>query len=363
MRNIESTRSVVLNETVQQYMRVFLVGNAVRDHIVPMLFGIELPISNDRNVVIVRDEKNISTEIRTEFAIIQSNHVPYNTLLIVPTNNKVSENMQLGIFDSIFFFDEWTFHNNETLELAKKFRSEHSYCEVKIILCPSKRKTLSTDVSSVQSALQDALAAYERENFTVNILHDIDISDQFFWNKRKYADILRLNFSNRIQQAKRSLDYTYELGYQFLCCKLKEEMLLHSNLDKFTCYEEMAGGRNINQLSNVTAQTFFCKNSQFVTELQTLFKALTRPICLWDEAKVLENLQLVLTRRFRENMELTLPIVSFGGISNAQYEILMNETKFNVKFHQYCHGFFDNIAKNVIKEYIEKMFVRLEGFL
>ena len=94
MRKFESTRSVALNATIQQYIRVFLVGNAVRDHIVPMLVGMELPISNDRDVVIVRDEKNIAAEIRTECTVIQSNHVPYNTLLIVPTNNKVSENMQ-----------------------------------------------------------------------------------------------------------------------------------------------------------------------------------------------------------------------------------------------------------------------------
>lgn len=354
---------MALNETIQQYIRVFLVGNAVRDHFVPMLIGRELPISNDRDVVIVRDEKNIAAEIRTESTVIQSNHVPYNTLLIVPTNNKVSENIQLGIFDSIFFLDDWTFHNNETLEMAKRYRSEQSYCELKIILCPSKRKTLSTDVTSVQSALRDALAAYERENFTVTILHDINISDHFFWNKRKYADMFRLNFSNSIQQAKWFLDCNYEWGYKILRYNLKDEMLLHSKLDKFTCYKEMSSGRNINQLSNVTAQTFFCENSQFVTELQTLFKTFTRQICLWDEAKVLENLQFVLAQRFRENMALALPKVALGGISNAEYEILMNETKFNVKFQQYCHEFFDNTAKDVIKEYIAKLFARLEELL
>lgn len=353
-----------MNETIRQYIRVFLLGNAVREYIAPMLIGREFPLNYDSSVVIVRDERNTATDIRADFTVIQSERVPYNTLLIVPAHNKDFETMQLGIRDSVIFLDDWTFHNSETLEMAQRCRTEHPYCGLKIILCPSGRKTLSTDVTNIQSALNEAIAAYERENFTVFVLQNTEISDQFFWKGRKYADILRQKFGKDVQDAKKSLEHNYNLRYEvFLRTSLEDEMLLHANLEKFTCYDNAVGSREKSQFINTASQTFFTGNSQFVTELQALFKIFTRQICLWDEAKVLEHLLYVLAQRFKKDMTLALPQVNFSGIGEATYVMLMNETHFDIEFQLQCRNFFYETAKNFIKKYIAKLFDKLEGLL
>jgi hypothetical protein len=168
-------------------VRVFLFGNAVHERLIPLLNEKQIPIDNNRGIIFVRDKDAIANE-HAGFNIYTSPCVPHSTHLIVPPQDNYAD-MRPNAADSIFFVDDWTFISSESMETAKTYRRNYPYTELRIILFISNRKTLSTDISDAQTALDNAKSEYEKEGFSVTLIQKNDISKLFFWQNRRYHDM------------------------------------------------------------------------------------------------------------------------------------------------------------------------------
>lgn len=305
----------------------------------------------------MRDTKNISDN---ESNIFQSNCVPFNTQLIVPADDRPYTDMRMNVDDSIFFVEDWTFLNSEGLEMAKQYRRCYPYNELRIILINSKRRTLSTDSTSLQNALNDAVFAYEQEGFSVTIVQQNDIPKLFFWKFRDYRAMIQRDFWERIRHSRSLFDNSFDLNYEILGILLKDEMLHPESLDKLLSYDERLGGKKIKIIVPNAVQLFFDKRSQFMQETSEMLKKFTNEICLWDEDKVFNNLKNILVQHFRMHMEKSLPLVTISQTTEEVYNRFMCDTKFNVIFMQSSDMFFYATAKDIIKSYINNIFKKME---
>lgn len=343
-------------------VRVFLLGNAVHERLIPLLHEKQNTIDNDSGIIFVHNKDNIVNE-HTEFDIVTSPYVPHNTHLIVLPKDRNYDDMQPDITDSIFLVDDWTFINSESMEIAKTYRQNYPYTELRIILLNSARKTLSTDISDVQTALENAKSEYEQDGFSVTLIQKSDISKLFFWQTRRYHDMLRQDFKEKIQNAKTAMEYNYELHYELLIEMLKDDMLHPESLEKFTRYDDKLGFTKIKRIADSTKKSFFGTNSLFIKEIDRIFKTFTKDICLWDECKAFDNLVDILAEQYIETMGQTLPVVSMNGLNENWYHKFMLDTKFNVIFVQQSSFFFNDKVRNNTKLYINGILDKMEGFL
>lgn len=345
----------------KQLVRVFLFGNAVHERLIPLLIDVPNQIDYDYGYIFVHNE-NITEEEHAGFKLYTSPYVPFDTQLIVLPRDVSYSEMQPSTKDSIFFVDDWTFINSESLEAAKSYRQNYPYTELRIIMFDSNRKTLSTDISDVKTALENAKYEYEQDGFSVTIIQESDISKLFFWQYRKYNDMLKVNFNEKLQRAKERVELYYEMDYEDIKDVLIVEMLQPNSLERFTRYDENLGVSKIKEIIEISAKSFFDENSLFVKELSKIFKEFTKDICIWDEKKVFGNLVDILSQRFIETLRLTLPAVRVDQLNEISYHEFMSNTKFNVIFSQQCSVFFNDSAKNITKKYIDEILSKMGVF-
>ncbi|MCM3174400.1 hypothetical protein [Paenibacillus sp. MER 99-2] len=354
-----------MNRTIDPCIRLFLIGNAVYDRFMPQMIEAHLPVSRDNGIVVVRDEKD-SNGVPSTFDVLKSSRIPSHTKLIALPQGMGMETLLPSVRDSILIIDDWTFYNSESLETARKYRSEYPYCELTIVLCPSNRRTLSTDVTDLQRAMDDAVTAYQNEGFSTVILNpkSSEISALLYWKGRSYTDILKQDFRRHLQEAKEFLEFNFDLEYSLLYSELEDETLQQHVLNGLICYDAMLEGAIPSKhLINTSVYAFFSAEGMFFLEMKKLFQRCTKQICLWDEEKIHANLLSLLTKRFRNDLKEELPQVPFLGGGRIAYVEFMHETKLEVKFQQSCYLFFEQTAKHIIKTYIESVISNLEGFL
>ena len=276
-------------------IRVFLFGNAVHERLIPLLNEKQVPIDNNCGSIFVRSKDTFANE-QDGFRIFTSPCVPHNTHLIVLPQDRNYADMQPYATDSIYFVNDWTFLNSDSMETAKAYRQKYPYTELRIVLFVSNRKTLSTDITDIQTALDSAVSEYEREGFSVTLIQKNEVSKLFFWQNRKYQDMLRCDFRKKLQNAKDALGFNYELHYKLLSEMLKDDMLNPEALERFTRYDEVLGVSKINNITDAAAKYFFSEDSLFIKELNGIFKEVTKSVCLWDENKMFRNLAEILTQ-------------------------------------------------------------------
>ena len=309
-----------------------------------------------------KDEMENTYEF-SEFCFVQSLCVPYNTQLIILPQNKNYSDLHPNATDSIFIVDVWTFLNSESMETAKIYRQKYPYTELRIVMVNTNRKTLSTDISDVQTALDNAVFEYKQEGFSVTLIQNNDISKLFFWENRRYKDMLKRDFKEKLQSNINSMEFNYDLHYGFLREMLREDMLQPETLDEYTRYDENAGISKINKIADIAAKSFFGESSLFTDELYSIYKAFTKGVGVWEENKIFGNLLSLLARRFRKDMKQALPPVGKNLLNEISYHEFMLNTKFNAIFTQQCDVFFCDTAKDITKLYLDNLMIKMEELI
>jgi hypothetical protein len=159
------------------------------------------------------------------------------------------------------------------------------------------------------------------------------------------------------------MERNYELHYEILSAMLKDEMLQHESLEKFTRYDETLGVSKLYKIIDTTTNSFFRENSPFIKELNGIFKTFTKGMCLWDEDKVFGNLVGILVQQFIETMRQALPPVSMNHLDEISYNKFMLDTKFNVIFFQQCGIFFNDKVRNIAKLHMDGILTKMEELL
>lgn len=228
----------------------------------------------------------------------------------------------------------------------------------------TQRRTLSTDISDVQTALNNAVYEYEQAGFPVALINENDIKKLFVWQKRAYRDMLRRSFEDKMQSAKLFMELNYELHYELLKELLKDNYLNPESLENYTRYDERVGFSKINGIVDVATKKFFEASSIFIIELYDIYKAFAKGINLWDENTIFGGLVNALTFRFYNDMTQVLPVIG-GKKKNDElsYHKFMLNTKFNAIFTQECNKFFNDTAKDVTKMYLDSVLVKMEELL
>ena len=98
-------------------IRCFLFGNAVYEHLIPLLSNRTL---NDQNggLVFVREMNSSHLGDFTGFDVIQSDFVPNNTQVFALSIGMNLSEIQPNDNDNIFIIDYWTFINSESMDMA-----------------------------------------------------------------------------------------------------------------------------------------------------------------------------------------------------------------------------------------------------
>ena len=314
-------------------------------------------------MIVVRNENAIANE-NYGFNVVQSSRVPQNTQLLVLPEDMQYSDLNPSATDSICIVDTWTFLNNESIEMAKTYRDNYPYTDIRILLIKTQRRTLSTDISDVQAALNNAVYEYEQAGFPVALINENDVKKLFVWQKRAYSDMLRRSFKYKMQSAKRFMEHNYELQYELLKVLLKDNCLNSESLENFTRYDERVGFSKINGIADVASKNFFEESSVFIIELYDIYKAFAKGINLWDEKTIYGGLVNALTFRFKNDMTQILPVVGRKKKNDElSYHKFMLDTKFNAIFMQECNKFFNDTAKDVTKKYLDRVLEKMEELL
>jgi len=352
---------------INPYIRIFLFGNAVHEHLMPLL-NEQATLRYNSGIACVRDKKDAISDMFVGFTVIQNDSIPYNTQVIaLPPDRDFSE-MHPTVNDSIFFVEYWTYLNSESIEMARKFRTEYPFSELRIVLFDSTRKTLSTDVSDAKSALNTAIDTYTQDGFPVTTIQQQEISKLFYWRERKYHDILHRDYREKLIKAREQFRNAYDINYEILVQMLKgygsstekQDMLQPGALENFTSYSETQVVEKLKCLPEESAKSFFEGKSQFVTELEDMLITFTNSICLWDNATILANLLDVLSQAYKEGLMQVLPPVTLQTSDEMAYINFIQDINFNATFAQYCPNFFEDTAKKIIKSYVDNLFAKME---
>jgi len=381
------------------FIRYFLFGNAVHEYLIPLLCG-KMIVNYDDGVVFVCDSGDARFDIFNGYTVIKSDVIPSYTQVIVPPAGSNLFDMRPGVNDSIFIADYWPVLNNESMDTAANFRNDYPYCELHILLFESVRKTSSTDVrdSDSQSALGQAIESYEREGFPVitinrrkinrrkfsrrlidrggnerretdrrkneyyeNVFQEIETL--FFWQNRDYDDMLRRDFNKKLADLKEKFDTNYEMRYELLEKMLKQIMLYPGFSETYTKYNKESGVTTLNRIAENAAKKFFDNNSVFTEELTGIIEMFTKDIRLWDYEKIIETIRHNLSGQFVNGLKATLPAVTVKDATEISYMKFFLDSDFNTIFAKYCNAFFNETARETVKEYINGLFVKMEECL
>jgi hypothetical protein len=289
--------------------------------------------------------------------------MPYYTILLVPPRSEDIKEFKPGARDSIFIIEDWPFRTEDRLKTAIEFREAYPYCLITIIICRPDRITLPTDISNIETAAEDASAAYKAENFYTLVFDAgglaASLSGLFYWKGREYIDTLKQYLKRRLKALP---DLTERLKSQFelLRPEMNDGFLSPVELDGFTRYRESFNGQAPAKFFiDQSTEVFFRPDSQFVSQVGYILADCTNDLDIWDSGRITDALIKRLKARYNHDMGAALDNACFTGQNELEYVEFMNKSELDVSFKQECGRFFTDSAWEILENSIQSLITSL----
>jgi hypothetical protein len=321
-----------------------LYGDAVQEKIVPMLTPRELP--KDKDVLFRYGEKQINHE-----NVFYHPEIPYGTELVI----KYGEIAEYENLNSIFFIECWTYGKDDSIEKAEDFKRKFPFCEIRFILLESDRKVLSTDISSIQSAMKSAEDFYKNKGFRVMVfpLKDraYDIMKLFFLLPCDYNAMLRDDLMIILKNAKDSFEIFYDFYFNTGYFKIKDRILDPLTLESFTRFERDKGITKLSNIAMISSTYFFGETSEFRGFLLSLIKFFLKDVYIYDAEALTDNLLACIDGQYE--LEISkLPSIPQNLFNEKEYRNYLLKSKFDETFVVKCNNFFEKSVESIIKTFI-----------
>ncbi len=312
----------------------------------------------------------VSDKNRLGDGIYYSACVPLHTELVFPDEFEISP-VSAEPGDRVMLFDEFPYRMWNEKEKQDSYLTKYDISLCEIILLKNERKALSSDISTEETALEEARENYEKEGFQVKVLGREDKMNFLLWSHGREIPNWDERFSRKLCSARteieEELDFDYEISF---FCGMGEGEGINKilsdpqKLDSFTKYNPYMNGKNVIELYTDNAYDFFWKSNASIFEgfNSGIYKKYMKKVCLWNMEKDLEQLNREVMKSFKAYVKGSDEL-TFSG-SEEEYSLFVNQNAGVIlSFKERIKKFFQEEMRNVIKKQMLDRIRTMEGLV
>lgn len=343
--------NIIINGDKSRYQFLRYLMNEEHFNNMESLYNTELLSTETYHVISDKNNKLLKNS-----NYLYSMRIPLNTEVVFPTEYQYDK-VEYKRNDRILFFDEFPYRTDKKIEELKKYVS--CQCCLEIILVKNERRTLDTDISTIESALKLAEKEYKDSGYMVEIWTP-GKRDILYWKYVAGTSKINLNMQKQIEdiqyqigkegESDSMLFWDYSLGY---VCKLKSIVEDPNRRSLITEYKKIYNGKNIIEQYNNHAIQFWRDNENIIYSfINKLYSDLMIKICFWNMEDDLKELDKYIFTKYKQILENSNYKLVFCGTESEYYNFLKEKAQVVQEYMKKITDFFQNGLRNTLREYI-----------
>lgn len=294
--------------------------------------------------------------------VFYSEKIPLNTdLFFAKECMEWSSLYKMG--DRVLIFDEFPYGTGNMISGLEQLLLSDASCRPEVILVQNNRVGLSSDISSEESAAEDAKTIYENYRVSVQCYHAGDRPDFLWWSKNLgnvgqsgYFRSLIHGIWDDLCIFESSYDLEYELSLRFIIENPK-------SLDEHFRYETRLKGKNVWEIYYGRAYRFYWENNPAVDEFMIrIYERGIAKLCVWDLTADISEMKQAARSLFEQQFGGFICLTYEGG--EGEYTRFINRNlKEILAFKQKIVQFFAYELRQFLQTRIENDLKTLEELL
>lgn len=285
--------------------------------------------------------------------------LPGGTLMVYPPEGDI-KSCKYDVTDRIVFFDEFPFREKTVLDQILKTARENPFNSVSVILYIPGRKSLSTDITSVESAIIEAKKQYAIKKIKVAMHKPNDYPDFLFWSSPQYYESMTTDLRRKVEKVKNQINKCFEFDFELLLIDL-QQLIDVTELEHLTMFNQILHGRCLYReyMNRFIAGYLNNPSSQFMEIVIDFYEGYIGECQIWDMTQDVMALRQILKNDYLGSYQEETD-EKFLGTDKYEYKIFLMDTQIAVHFKIDLMDYMRKNLPELIKKYLINKLKKLE---